>query len=356
MAKILVTGAGSAQSNGVINCLLDTDNPEEIIGAGAEKTDLIFCRAKRKYLLPHSLQKNYKEKLLQLLELEKPDFINIQHDQELFVVSSFREDIVNIGTKLFIPDHEDIDNCVHKYKSYLKFKAAGIKVPKNIIINNVEDLRKSFLELRNNKKNKLIWLRQLSIGGGGKGAVATDNFNFAKEWITKNNGWGDFVAAEILTQDTATFLSIWYQGEIIVGQGRKRESWLGRSVSGVTGVTKVGQISSDHHIVDIAIQAIKAVSNKPHGIFGVDMAYDQDGFLNPTEINIGRFFTTVQFFKEAGLNMPEILKDIAIYNKFPTLKNKINPLQQDELLWLRAIDHSPMLITKQELEEQVIIL
>jgi len=66
MAKILIMGAGSAQSEGVINCLLDVKNPEEVIGAGSEPTDLIFCRAKRKYLVPHSLEKNYKESLLQL--------------------------------------------------------------------------------------------------------------------------------------------------------------------------------------------------------------------------------------------------------------------------------------------------
>ena len=71
---------------------------------------------------------------------------------------------------------------------------------------------------------------------------------------------------------------------------------------------------------------LKAVSAKPHGIFGVDMTYDKNGVPNPTEINISRFFTTVLFFTEAGLNMPEIFKDIVLYNEFPRLKKKINPL------------------------------
>jgi carbamoyl-phosphate synthase large subunit len=37
---------------------------------------------------------------------------------------------------------------------------------------------------------------------------------------------------------------------------------------------------------------------------GVDMAYDRNNVPNPNEINISRFFTTVLFFTEAGLNMP----------------------------------------------------
>ena len=99
-----------------------------------------------------------------------------------------------------------------------------------------------------------------------------------------------------------------------------------RSISGVTGVTKVGATCDNKEVTRVAIEAIKAVSAKPHGIFGVDMAYDKNGVPNPTEINISRFFTTVLFFTEAGLNLPEIFKDIALYDELPKDKKKINPL------------------------------
>ena len=100
---------------------------------------------------------------------------------------------------------------------------------------------------------------------------------------------------------------------------------------------------------------MKAVSDKPHGIFGVDMAYDKKGMPNPTEINISRFFTTVLFFTEAGLNLPEIFKDIALYNEFPQLQKKINPLP-DGLLWLRGMDTAPRLMKPGEIENEIIIL
>jgi carbamoyl-phosphate synthase large subunit len=140
MAKILVMGAGSAQSNGVINCLLNVENPDEVIGAGSEPTDLIFASCKKKYLVPHSTSLDYKKVLFKLLHLEKPDFMHFQHDQELLIASDFRDEIFATGTKLFIPDHETIETCVNKYKSYLKFKAAGIIVPENVIVNNEDDL------------------------------------------------------------------------------------------------------------------------------------------------------------------------------------------------------------------------
>jgi len=355
MSKILIMGAGSAQSNGVINCLLNVENPEEIIGAGSEPTDLVFASCKKKYLIPHSNSLKYKDALLKLLNFEKPDLIHFQHDQELYIASRFRDEIIATGTKLFIPDHKTIDTCVYKYKSYLKFKKAGIIVPENCLIKNEEDLKEAFLKFKN--KDGYIWLRSTNIGGGGMGSLTTNDFEFARNWITMYKGWGNFMAAELLSPDSVTWLSIWNNGELIVGQGRIRKGWYsgGRMLSGVTGITKVGQTYSSKNISEIAINSIIAVSEKPHGIFGVDMTYDKNGIPNPTEINIGRFFTTVQFFKEAGLNMPEIMKDLALYNRHPNLKNKIDPLA-DDLLWLRSMDEKPILTTSESIFDKLIQL
>ena len=161
----------------------------------------------------------------------------------------------------------------------------------------------------------------------------------------------------MLTPDTVTWLSIWNEGELVVAQTRIRKGWThgNRTLSGVTGVTKVGQTFSNAEVDAIAIATIKAVSDKPHGIFGVDMAYDKNGVPNPTEINISRFFTTVLFFTEAGLNMPKIFKDIALHNEFPSLSNKVNPLP-DGLLWLRGMDTKPVLCTDSDIHEQVTVL
>jgi carbamoyl-phosphate synthase large subunit len=161
----------------------------------------------------------------------------------------------------------------------------------------------------------------------------------------------------MLTSRTITWLSIWWEGELVVAQTRKRTGWIhgNRSASGVTGVTKVGTTCSDDLVTDIAIRTVHAVDDRPHGIFGVDFAYDANGVPNPTEINISRFFTTVLFFTKAGLNMPVIFKDLALYHEMPKLEKKINPLP-DGLMWLRAMDHEPMLATDEELNQQIIAL
>lgn len=355
MTTILVAGAGGAPSEGVINSLLLSKKHETIVGMGSEPTDLVLSHAERKYYVPYANRPEYKDELLKILDREKPGLIHFQNDLEIFYASQIRDDIHATGTKTFLPPHDVIDTCVHKYKSWLKFKEAGIKVPENMMIHTPEDLEKAFNELGD--KDGKIWLRASSIGGGGKGSIPTNDHQLAKSWIDRNNGWGDFVAAQMLTPETITWLSVWYEGELVVAQTRKRTGWVhgNRSASGVTGVTKVGQTCSDAVVDEIAIKTIKSVTDKPHGIFGVDMAYDFDGVPNPTEINIARFFTTVLFFTQAGLNMPEIFKDLGLYGEFPKLEKKINPLP-DGLLWLRGMDTKPRLMTADEIHKEVISL
>lgn len=355
MKKILIAGAGGAPSEGVINSLLLSPEKEEIIGMGAVASDLALSNACRKYVVPYANAPKYKDELMKVLEKEKPDLIHFQNDLEVYHASLLRDDIQSMGTKVFMPDHKVIETCVSKWKSWEAFKTAGLIVPENMFINNEEDLMKAFKELGD--EDGKIWLRSDSMGGGGMGSIPTNDYAMAKAWIDRYDGWGNFIAAEMLGSQTVTFLSIWWEGELVVAQTRKRTGWIhgNRSASGVTGVTKVGTTCSDDVVTDIAIKCVKAVDEKPHGIFGVDMTYDKNGIPNPTEINISRFFTTVLFFTKAGLNMPVIFKDLALYGKMPVLEKKINPLK-DGLIWLRGMDTEPRLTTMDDVNKEMIQL
>lgn len=350
--KILIAGAGGAPSEGVINSLLRSKKGETVLGMGSEPTDLVLSQASKRFLVPYADSPNYAGQLLALLNAERPALVHFQNDLEIFHASLLREEIVDTGTRLYMPNHDVIDTCVNKYKSYLAFRKAGLTIPNNLMIQNSSDLSEAFSTLADEAGK--IWLRSSSIGGGGKGAIATSDYELAKGWISHHRGWGDFVAAEMLTPDTVTWLSIWHEGKLVVAQSRQRRGWThgDRSISGVTGVTKVGVTCDDALVNQTALASVRAVSAQPHGIFGVDMAYDRNGVPNPTEINISRFFTTVRFFTEAGLNLPAIFKDIALYDEFPEFEKKINPLPPG-LLWLRGMDVVPRLMTRNDIEAEV---
>lgn len=351
MKKILLGGAGGAPTENVVQCLKNAKKKEYIVGIGSEPYDMVISNTDIKYQVPYAVESSYKKRLLYIIEKEKPDLAHFQNDIEIREISRIRDEIQEYGVKLYMPSKEAVEICVDKGRSTAIWIKEGIKVPKTKIIYSEIDLKKAFDQLGDSEGN--IWLRA-TVGGGGKGALPTNDFEFAKIWIERFNGWGKFTAAELLSSQTVTWLSIWYEGELVVAQTRKRKSWNfgNRTLSGVTGITRVGITTSDDMINRVALDAIRCIEQKPHGIYGVDMTYDREGIPNPTEINISRFFTTVYFFAEAGLNMPEIFKDIALYKKFPSLKRKVNPLP-DGLLWIRGMDRTPALTTEEEIRNNI---
>jgi carbamoyl-phosphate synthase large subunit len=195
-----------------------------------------------------------------------------------------------------------------------------------------------------------LWIRETS-GAFGRNSLPAKKVEHAQYWIDYHQGWGRFSAAEFLSYQSTTWQSMWRHGELIVAQGRKRLYWefSNRSPSGITGLTGTGVTVSDPVLDEIAISAIRAIDASPHGIFGVDLTYDSDGIPNPTEINIGRFFTTHLFFSQAGLNMPYIFTKLALDEEPPAVPRKVNPLPEG-LAWVRGMDMEPVLTTLTEID------
>lgn len=348
MAIIQVGGAGGAPANNFIRSLNESGRNDYLIGTSCDVADLFLANVAERYPIPPALNSSYPAALLGLISKKNPDFIHLQNDYEVRAVSRLRDQVEALGVKLYLPAAETVENCVDKEKSYQIWRSAGLPVPKTKLLNNPDDLKKAF-----DLYGETIWVRATE-GGAGRGALPANNFDFAKLWIDRFNGWGEFIASELLTKDTVTWLSIWYQGELVVAQTRRRLSWNfgNRTLSGVTGITGVGETYSDEAVDRISQDAIFAIDSKPHGIFAVDMTYDNSGVPNPTEINIGRFFTTHYFFTKAGLNMPKIYCDVALDGNFPSLEMRINPLP-DGLIWIRGMDVEPVLTTREELDAMV---
>lgn len=346
MAKIQIAGAGGAPSNNFIRSLRESSRQDYLIGTSCVAADLFLADAEEKYLLPPATAPDYAEKLLKLLAKTRPDFLHAQNDYEVRAVSRLRQQITDLGVKLFLPAAATIENCVDKDKSYRIWKAANLPVPETILLNCPKDLEQAFASL-----GKKIWIRATE-GGGGRGALPADNYEFARIWIDRFNGWGSFTASELLSERTVTWQSIWHEGKLVVAQTRRRHSWNfgNRTLSGVTGITGVGETCSDDLVDQTALDAIAAVDSKPHGIFSVDMTYSFSGIPTITEINIGRFFTTHYFFSKAGVNFPEIYCDLILEQRFPSLSKVINPLPNG-LIWIRGMDVEPYLTTVDELEQ-----
>lgn len=333
---ILVSEAGGTLTRNFVDSLNLCSEEYDFIGISSDPYELELSGLKYNYLVPNANDPKFIPFIQKIVKKHKPHLFHSQHDMVIKVISEHRK---KLGVNCFLPDKKTIQNCVNKFASNKIWTEAGLNVPKSLLLNNYNDLKKAFKELK-----KPFWIRA-NEGGGGYGAVKTDSMEFARNWVDYFNGWGNFSIAEYIGRNSVTWSSIWYHGELIVAQGRKRIKWLlaNRTLSGVTGVTGVGVTFSDGEIDRNAIDAIKAVDKNPHGIFSVDFTLNEKGTPFLTEINIGRFFTTIYFFARAGLNMPKIYVDLALYGKKPKISKKLNPLP-DNLVWIRGMDIAPILV------------
>ena len=336
-----MTACGGAPAINFTRSLRESDEKFFLLGVDANPYSIHRGEVDQKEICPKASEPDYIEYLNFLIKKYEIEFLHAQPDIEVGRISENREKLL---CKTFLPSKNSITILRNKYLSYIEWQKAGIKVPKTFLIQTEDDLKIAFNEFGTN-----IWLREIE-GAAGKGSLSSPTYKEAIESIESKSGWGRFTAAEKLTKRTVTWMSIYFQGELIVAQGRERIYWEAgnRTQSGVTGITGAGKTISDSLVDEISIKSIFAIDTKPHGIFSVDMTYDENGIPNPTEINIGKFFTTHYFFTKAGINFPEIYIKLA-FGEDVGYKNTINPLKEG-LVWIRGMDIEPILIEENEIK------
>jgi hypothetical protein len=337
--RILVTGAGGSPATNFVRSLRESPEPFHLIGVDCNRFYLQRAETDELHLVPEADDPDYLDVLCSVIEESGAELIHCQPDQEIAVVSEHRDRLLSLGCRTFLPAHATIETCQDKYASFLRWKEAGLPVPETRRIDSPADLDRAFADL-----GSTIWLRAVVSPGGGKGSLRATDPEMARAWLDFCRGWGQFTAAECLEAATVTWTGLYKDGELVVAQGRKRLYWeMGnRAPSGVTGLTGTGVTVADPQLDDLAQRTVAAVDPRPQGIFAVDLTYDRQGVPNPTEINIGRFFTTHLFFTRAGLNLPYLFAKLAFDEPYPAPAQRLNPLPSG-LAWVRGMDFLPVL-------------
>ena len=349
MKRILVTGSGGSPATGFVRSLRAAPEKMFLVGTDCNKFYLMRSETDVTFLVPRATERDYVDILNQIIEENELEFLHVQNDAEMKFVSANREKIKIVK---FLPSKETVEICLNKMKSHERWIDAGLKQPQTMMIDDEADLRIAFKEF-----GTPVWIRDTS-GAGGRGSLPAKSVKIAKAWMDFKEGWGRYTAAEFLgNSESITWQSIWKDGKLIVAQGRKRLYWeLAKlAPSGISGATGTGVTISDPQLDDIAQRAILAISSRPNGIFSVDLTFDNDGIPNPTEINIGRFFTTHELFTRAGLNMPYIVVKLGCGESIPEINPRLNPLM-DNFAWIRGMDFTPVFTTMDEINSSIDIL
>lgn len=335
--NILVINAGDGAGISFIRSLKLTGK-YRIFGLDTNKEDYLTSESKIKFLCKAGNRDFLVDEINKIVEANSIDLVYVADTgAELDTVFERRH---QINAKTFLPNVKD-EICEDKWLTYKRFKNAEIIVPETALAVDETGVHEFIA------KHKDVWLRK-KRGSGGAGSISTNDANFACEWINRHNGWGEFTIADKLGTKNLTWTALWYDGALQMSQLRERILWKYRHLapSGVTGITGIQRTVWDPELHQQAIRIVEAIVRSPHGVVSVDFTYDKYGNACPTEIQTSRFFTSIDFLANLGVNFPDHYCRLAC-GEPPTKNPKINPIR-DTYYWIRAVDRLPTIMTASE--------
>jgi carbamoyl-phosphate synthase large subunit len=357
--RILLTGSGGPAGVNVIKSLKESERPPFIVGVDTNEYHIEFARplVDAVSLVPRCSSKEYVPVLNELIEKYQIDFIHPQPDVEVRAVSENRE---KLKAKNFLPPKETVRICQDKHASASIWKEHGFPSVESLILR--PDHLEDDIHLAFEKFGSKLWIRATE-GAGGIGSTPVEKPEVALNWINYWYGRGKdwkFIAQEYLPGDNIAFQSVWKNGEIITSQARERVEYIYPYLapSGVTGTPVVARTIHNDKLNEMATKAVLSIDKNATGVFCVDIKFDKGGLPMPTEINVGRFFTTSYFFSHAATvykreyaNMPALMLKLAFDEPIPENILKYNALPNN-VYWIRHIDCGHFLVPEDKLEKK----
>jgi predicted ATP-grasp superfamily ATP-dependent carboligase len=321
--SVLVTGAGGSAGNNVCWSLRVSKDGKKILldGTDVDRTSIeLNGWIDRAYQLPTAKSSRYLASLNKVIERDRVEIVVPQPDPEVGRLSRDRD---QVSAAMFLPDREAVRVCQDKYEALARWFRIGLRREPVVLSYGSRKTRQTAQKLA-----FPCWVRARQGAGGSLSCLAR-NWRSVEYWIGYHWTEGlkiDFVVEEYLPNRDFCFMSIWKQGTLITSMVRERLSWVGHRIVGSGGTSKLNRVVHSKVVNTTAIDAIRAVSGKPHGIFCVDLKGDSKGVPRPTEINC-RFTTNVHYLTLASLklghpewNFPWLAARLCLGEKIPSTK------------------------------------
>jgi carbamoyl-phosphate synthase large subunit len=344
---VLVTGAGGPLGVNMTRSLRMSRSPLRLVGTDANPYHRPLALTEGCLAVPRAGADGYLERINQIVTQEGVDLVVPTHPVEVRALSAVRDEV---RARLFLPPHQAILDGQDKHRSYERFAERGVPVPQTIKIKTPDDVERAFEQLG----PPPIWFRGSGVPGVGVGVASLpcSQAEHARAWVDHHRGWDHFIASEYLPGDNLTWLSVWCEGRLWASQTRQRLEYVIPHVSpsGITGAPAVCRTVDRPEVGATGEAAVRAVcaDARPHGVFFVDLKCDAEGHPRVTEINVGRFGTTIHFYTMAGFNFPELAVQLA-FGELPE-QPRVEPIQP-LVYWLRTLDCGPVLLPGKALDE-----
>src|SRR5262245_59495463 len=140
---ILVTGIGGGGNGEQILKALRQDDSSTLHVIG---TDMDENTAGKRLIhefarVPSAKDPNYGKELFELIRRNKVQFLFYGSEPELIFISKNRDQLAELGVRMYLNSQRLIDLCMNKNETYKELTKLGVPAPRYLKIGSIKDLK-----------------------------------------------------------------------------------------------------------------------------------------------------------------------------------------------------------------------
>jgi len=276
MENVLISGIGGV--GGVnFSAALACTKQYRIFGTDYFKLHQIFPEATKVFSSPKHTDPQFIPTLRKIIKEQKISFLHCFPTSEALQVR-----LLGVPCKTLLPTYQAMTLAFDKYESTILLTKAGIKTPK---LYKYEEKDYSFP----------VWIRARRGAGGARSLCCYDQEDI-NAWLHIWSHYGentpeDYVIQEYVKGSDIAWDSLWFNGKLLASFARERVEYHSRGL-GKGGSPTAARIIHDESVNSIGVSAVKALDEKPHGFYCIDLLR-KESEVYVTEVNIGKAHTTL---------------------------------------------------------------
>jgi carbamoylphosphate synthase large subunit len=348
---VIISCAGSGGANNLIRSIRASKYGDSVTTVGVDANKYLINKAlsEHKYVVPYGSDEGYLDAINEIVARHDADLFIPQHETEILEVAKRRDEL---DCRTLLPKAETVELCLDKYRLNQRLDELGFQVPKTVSIGEMS-ISEAFEELAPGEQP--LWCRT-RFGSSSFEAQPMYSVEQARQWVTywtERAGFSreEFTFSEFLPGRDFHILTLWNDGELLIGKGNERNQYFFGVNTGVA-TPLVGRQLYDEDLQRTCEEIARSLDVEATGNFGFDFRQDPDGVPKLTEINIGKFSMVNHFFNFSGdYNMAEIFLNVCFADE-TGVEDLEDPFGDNDtdLFLSRGIDLEPEIFSLDEIE------
>ncbi|MBI3840820.1 MAG: hypothetical protein HY297_02520 [Thaumarchaeota archaeon] len=296
--RILVTGAGGIAGVNFVRALRASKSGYHIAGTEFSRYYIELPDLDSRYHSPRHDSADFLARIVDIAKKEKADFIHPQPSSEALVLSEARGEL---PAPVFLPSPDVMKVGQDKLLTQEKLILSSVPVAETRALSSLDELEGAFGAL-----GAPVWARARH-GAGGRFSLLCQKPSEARSWIglwvDRGVPVDEFILQSYLPGRNIAWDSIWREGVLVTSYCRERIEYPFKHISpsGITGTPSVAKTVHDQRVNEASERAVRAITTKPDGAFSIDVKEDAAGRPCVTEVDSGKFHTTMPLWGYVAL-------------------------------------------------------